>query len=169
MTEIIESFSSELGEGRGIPLGNLTSQIFANIYLNKLDQFVKHKLKIKYYIRYADDFIILADSTQVYKYTSILVKFLKKELKLELHPDKIILRKLKHGIDFLGYIILPHVLLPKTKTKRRIFRKIAIKVSENKSGKISDFSLNQTMQSYLGYFSHANSYKLTIKLKNCIF
>lgn len=60
LAQIIDSFHSEFGEEKGIPLGNLTSQIFANIYMNELDQFIKHTLKITYYLRYADDFLILS-------------------------------------------------------------------------------------------------------------
>jgi len=56
----IDSFHSERGESKGIPLGNLTSQIFANVYMNELDQFIKHELKVKYYLRYADDFLLLS-------------------------------------------------------------------------------------------------------------
>lgn len=169
LTEIINSFNSELGEGRGIPLGNLTSQVFANIYMNKLDQFMKHKLKIKYYVRYADDFVIISQRKD---YLENLIpeidKFLEMDLNLKLHENKVIIRKLKHGIDFLGYGILPHYILPKTKTKRRIFRKMSVKIKENKNGKISDFSLNQTVQSYLGYFSHANSYKIVKQFRSDI-
>lgn len=86
--------------------------------------------------------------------------FLSEELKLELHPNKIILRKLDWRIDFLGYIILPHYRLPRTKTKRRIFGKL--------KNKINSPNFNQSLQSYLGYLSHANSYKLTQALKNHI-
>ncbi len=138
-----------LNPDKGIPLGNVSSQIFANIYLNELDQFVKHKLKIKHYLRYADDFIILESSKdKLLHYINILKSYLDNNLKLELHPKKIILRKLIRGIDFCGYIVLPHFILPRTKTKRRIMRTV--------SGKqISE----ESFQSYLGYFSHAKSYK----------
>jgi len=167
LTEIINSFSSELGNGRGIPLGNLTSQVFANIYMNRLDQFVKHQLKVKYYVRYADDFIILSSNKDILnRYTSILPKFLKEELKLEFHPKKVFIRKLEWGIDFLGYIILPHYILPRTKTRRRMFKKIQIKIQDCQSEKISEYSLSQTIQSYLGYLSHANAYML---MKRAVF
>ncbi len=177
LSEVIESFRSEemdlafqglaLEGCKGIPLGNLTSQIFANIYLNELDQFVKQRLKVKYYIRYADDFLILeSDKRQVYQYIGILERFLKDKIRLEFHPDKIIIRKLSWGIDFLGYVILPHYILPRTKTKRRIFRKLNKKIYDFKKGDISEYSLNQTIQSYLGYLSHSNSYKTTQMLKN---
>jgi len=141
---------------KGIPLGNLTSQIFANIYLNQLDRFIKHNLKIKYYLRYADDFMILDNgASRLLHYNDILKSLLAENLKLELHPAKISFRKFSWGIDFCGYIVLPHYIKPRTKTKRRIFKKTL-------NSKIS----NQAFQSYLGYFSHANSYNLTQGFKN---
>lgn len=146
-------------EAKGIPLGNLTSQIFANIYLNGLDQFIKHRLKIKYYLRYADDFIILSGDKDTLRRNIVLIaEFLENNLKLKLHSQKIVLRKLDWGIDFLGYIILPHYILPRTKTKRRILKKLKAKMD------LPNF--NQSLQSYLGYLNHADSYKLTQQLKN---
>lgn len=155
INNVIDSFSSEKGSGRGIPLGNLTSQIFSNIYLNELDQFVKHRLKMKHYLRYADDFLILNVDTKKHEdYLGVVREFLEENLKLELHPKKISERKLAWGIDFCGYIVLPHYILPRTKTKRRILEKV-------KQG--SDY---QVLQSYLGYMSHSNSFRLSEKLKN---
>ncbi len=153
LSQVIESFPS------GIPLGNLTSQVFANIYMNELDQFVKHNLKIKYYLRYADDFIILGtQGLTLRSYIANVREFLQDKLKLQLHPEKIILRKLTWGIDFLGYIVLPHYILPRTRTKRRIFKRLKEKLeSEN---------FNASLQSYLGYLSHANSYQVEQQLKN---
>ncbi len=145
--------------GPGMPLGNLTSQIFANIYLNELDQFIKHKLKIKYYLRYADDFLLLSpDKNYLYQYIDTLKIYLKNYLKLQLHPEKVFIRKLEWGIDFLGYIVLPHYTLPRTKTRRRMFKKLKEKISTD--------SFNQALQSYLGYLQHANSFELTQSLKN---
>ena len=108
------------------------------------------------YLRYADDFIILNENrTQLYRCIDTLKQILEENLKLEIHPNKIAIRKLAWGIDFCGYIVLPHYILPRAKTKRRILKKIT-------RGKISD----QSIQSYLGYFSHAESYKVTSNLKN---
>lgn len=161
--EVIGSFS------RGIPIGNLTSQLFANIYLNELDRFVKHNLRVKYYIRYCDDFAILShDREYLEKLIVILAKFLNVKLRLQLHKEKIIIRKYKQGIDFLGYVILPHIILPRTRTTRRILKRINEKMGEYQKGRVSEFSLSQTLQSYLGYLSHANSYKLSQRLKNQI-
>jgi len=165
--KVTDSFHSNQGFSKGIPLGNLTSQIFANIYLNELDQFVKTRLKAKYYLRYADDFIILdSDIELLYSLISPIKKFLKESLKLELHPNKVILRKLSWGIDFTGYIVLPHYRLLRTKTKRRIFKKLKSKIESFKSQKTSLQSLNQSLQSYFGCLSHADTYQLTQNLKN---
>lgn len=155
LKEVIDSFPL------GIPLGNLTSQVFANIYLNELDQFIKHQLKVKYYLRYADDFIIISSKRMdLDKYLKIITSFLNDRLKLFLHPKKIILRKLDWGIDFLGYIVLHHYRLPRTKTKQRVFKKLRNKIGTD--------NFEQSLQSYLGYLSHANSYKLQQELKNQI-
>lgn len=150
---IIGSFYSEPDRNKGIPIGNLTSQIFANIYLDQLDKFVKQNLKIKHYIRYADDFVIVSKNRE-YLYSLIpkIDEFLKSKLKLLIHEDKIIIRKYSQGIDFLGYIVIPRYILPRTKTKRRIFKKL----KEKKFSK----NFNQSLQSYLGYLSHANSFRL---------
>ncbi len=168
LQEVIGSFSSASQgtpcKAKGIPLGNLTSQVFANIYMNELDQFLKHKLGIKYYLRYADDFLILSgDNKSLQRLIVPIERFLEIRLKLELHPNKIIFRKLDWGIDFLGYIILPHYILPRTKTKNRIIRKLKIIYSSCSN---DSYHLNQSLQSYLGYLSHANSYRVIQQLKN---
>jgi len=167
---LIESFHSEdlaSQDRKGIPLGNLTSQIFANIYMNQHDQFIKHKLKIKYYIRYADDFVILStDKEYLSQCIDTSQQFLFDNLKLELHPQKIIISKFTWGINFLGYIVLPHYILPRTQTIRRMFRKIENKLEDYKSNEISEFSLNQTIQSYRGYLSHSNSYKFSQEVRD---
>lgn len=159
LKQVIDSFHSEYGKGKGIPLGNLTSQVFANIYLNELDQFIKHKLKVKHYLRYADDFIILDQKLNpLYQQLELIRHYLKINLNLELHPGKISLRKLSWGIDFCGSIVLPHYKLTRTKTKRRIVKRIS---RENIT--------NESLQSYLGYVSHANSWELSQNLKNIFY
>ncbi len=156
---VINSFHSDQRVGKGIPLGNLTSQIFANIYMNELDQFMKHEMKTKYYLRYADDFVILSQNKKfLYPCIDTSQQFLQSRLKLELHPKKILVRKLDWGIDFLGYIVLPHYILPRTKTKRRMFKKLEEKIGAD--------NFNQSLQSYLGYLKHANSYRIEKELKN---
>jgi len=170
LQEIIESFASQystLFERKGLPIGNLTSQLFANIYLNEFDQFLKHKLKVKEYLRYTDDFIIVAqDKLYLENITAPIRSFLVKKLALQLHPKKITIRKFHQGIDFLGYVLLPHYRLLRNKTKRRIFRKLKMRVREYKNRVLSKQTLNQSVQSYLGVLSRANTYKLGQELKN---
>ncbi len=156
---ILDSFSKE--QGRGLPLGNVTSQLFANIYLNELDQYLKHQLKTKYYLRYCDDFIILGDDEEdLSRLVGKISDFLREKLKLSLHDDKIILRKHRQGIDFLGYIVLPHYRVIRTKTRKRIINKIIAKREESDSDLISQESFRHSLNSYLGVFSHGSGYEL---------
>lgn len=168
LKNVIGSFFSMKAD-IGLPLGNLTSQLLVNTYMNEFDQFVKHKLKIKHYIRYCDDFVILGENKEyLEKLIPKINYFLNEKLKLALHLDKISIRKHHQGIDFLGYISFPHHRILRTKTKRRMFHKIEQKIKELKQGEISEESFYQTIQSYLGILKHCNSYKLQQKLKNQI-
>jgi len=150
---IIDSF--ETSTGKGLPLGNVTSQIFSNIYLDELDQFVKHELKAKNYIRYCDDFVIVSGSREYLECCVIKLKeFCKRELILDIHPNKIIFRKTHQGVDFLGYVMLPHRRILRTKTKNRMLRKLNnLKTSFDK-GLIAKEYLEQVIQSYIGLLSH---------------
>ena len=155
LTRIIESFHTI--SGKGLPLGNLTSQLLVNIYMNEFDQFVKHKLREKYYIRYADDFVILGNNYQ--RLTHLrhgLNVFLEKNLKLSLHPDKVYIQTFASGMDFLGWVhFLDHRVL-RTTTKRRMLRNLR----EN--------FFRETILSYLGLLKYGNTYKVKIKMKCCI-
>lgn len=154
------------GNNKGIPLGNVTSQLFANIYLNELDQFIKHELKAKYYIRYCDDFVILGENKEdLTKLIPLISNFLKDKLNLSLHSDKIIIRKHHQGIDFLGYVVLPHYRVLRTKTKTMIFKKIEKKQQNLQKHLISEESFNQSLQSYFGILKHCKGYKIKIILK----
>lgn len=119
--------------------------------MNAFDQFIKHKLKIKHYLRYTDDFIILSQDENYLKCVLPDIKiFLKDKLKLELHPNKVFIRKLSQGIDFLGYVVLPYHRVLRTKTKRRIFKKVNAK----------------NLQSYLGILKYCDGHKLSVEILN---
>lgn len=121
---------------------------------------MKHKLKIKFYVRYCDDFVILSDNKEYLKELVLTINdFLKEKLKLSLHSDKIKIRKYHQGIDFLGYVSFPHYRILRTKNKRRMFRKIDQRIRELKEGKILEESFNQMIQSYLGILKYCSSYK----------
>lgn len=170
LEEIIGSFFSDrstLFERKGLPIGNLTSQLFANVYLNVFDQFVKNKLKVKNYLRYTDDFVIVADNRQYLENLIAPIRaFLVNRLKLTLHPKKISIRTFHQGIDFLGYVIMPHYRLLRTKTRQRIYRKLGQRVSEYRGGTITRETLEQSLQSYLGVLSHADAFQLSQDLRN---
>jgi RNA-directed DNA polymerase len=152
---IIESFA--FGEGKGMPLGNLTSQLLANVYMDTIDKYVKHKLKVKHYLRYADDFVILStDPDYLLGCFVELNVFLKEKLKLQIHPNKVSLRKLSQGIDFVGYVALPHYNLPRRKTIRRMLK--ALKMGEREE-------VEKALPSYMGHLGHADTYKLTKMVK----
>lgn len=149
LDEVVESFSST-APGKGLPLGNLTSQLFVNIYMNEFDQFVKHKMKAKYYIRYADDFVFLSRKRGWLEAQIPQIKnFLQERLKLQLHPDKLYIKTLASGIDFLGWVHFPDHRVLRTSTKKRMLRRI-----EETNGK------EETVRSYLGLLSHGNAGKL---------
>jgi RNA-directed DNA polymerase len=150
-----------------LPLGNLTSQLFANIYLNELDQFAKGKLKIKYYARYTDDFIIVSGDKEYLSDLLLSIKyFLENNLKLELHPDKVSIRKFSQGIDFLGYVARPYQNLVRTKTRRRIFKRTKKEAENLAVGIIEEDYYECLLKSYLGVLSHADAYELGEELKN---
>ncbi len=155
LANIIHSFRTNPDQAVGLPIGNLTSQLFGNVFMNQLDQWVKHYLKAKHYIRYADDFVILSrDKEWLANIISIIRRFLETELKLTLHPDKIILKTAATGVDFLGWIHFPdHRVLRRT-TKRRMMRRIQWPTT------------NETLQSYLGLIKHGNTHKLQQELRN---
>ncbi len=161
--EIIKSFNP--GIKKGVPLGNLTSQIFANIYLNELDRFVKHNLKIRYYGRYMDDFIIIGQNKEWLEEKAREIDyFLEKQLNLQLHPDKVIIKKSMQGIDFLGYVQSPYWRILRIKTKKRMFRNLSLKYNFLKQGLISKKSFNYSVQSYLGVLKHCYFHNLLISL-----
>lgn len=157
--QILTSFSKK--PSVGLPLGNVTSQLFANIYLNELDQFIKHNLKEKYYLRYCDDFIILGENeNELSMLAEKINSFLLENLKLSLHNDKIIIRKYRQGIDFLGYVVLPYHRIIRTKTKKRVINKIIGRREEFDDNLISQESFKHSLNSYLGVLSHCNGHEL---------
>lgn len=170
LREVIESFAASrpnlFGE-RGLPIGNLTSQIFTNIYMNEFDQFVKHTLRVKYYLRYTDDFVIVSgDKTYLERLLRRMREFLSENLHLELHPQKIFLRKHGQGIDFLGYVILPHHIALRTRTERRMFRQLQERASSYRNGSIGEATLFGSLRSYMGVLSHADAYHLNQDVRN---
>lgn len=143
-----------------MPLGNLTSQFFANVYLNELDYFVKHKLRAKYYIRYVDDFVILHESKkQLEKWKKEIDSFLKEELKIELHPQKSKVIFLSLGVDFVGFRNFYHFKL----LRKRNIRKMWSRINSYKNGKISKDEILEIFQGWNAYAKWANGFNVRKK------
>ncbi len=152
LREIVQSFHAGLS-GVGLPLGNLTSQLFANVYMDGFDQFVKHRLHVKHYIRYADDFVFLSkDRGYLESLLPLVEEFLGRELGLLLHPKKVEIRTVASGLDFLGWVHFPDHRVLRTSTRRRMLR--SIKVDPRP----------EVLASYRGLLKHGNAYKLNAHL-----
>lgn len=149
---IIDSFPISrvpLEMGKGLPLGNLTSQLLVNIYMNEFDQFVKHKLKAKYYVRYADDFVFLShERERLARILPRVEEFLQTQLHLKLHPDKVSIRTFASGVDFLGWVHFPDHRVLRTTTRRRMLARIDGEAGE------------AVVASYRGLLKHGNAYGL---------
>ncbi|MFH1365303.1 MAG: RNA-directed DNA polymerase [archaeon] len=153
-------------KGKGMPLGNLTSQFFANVYLNELDYFIKHKLRAKYYLRYVDDFIILHESEfQLGVWKKEIDIFLRDKLKIELHPQKSKIISLSCGIDFVGFRNFYYYNLLR---KRNIKKMLSI-VKKFKKEEISKEKVLEIFQGWNAYAKWANSYNLRKEIANKIY
>lgn len=154
LEEIIDSFHAENGTNVGLPLGNVTSQLLINVYMNEFDQFLKRKLKVRYCVRYSDDFVILSENRE---YLANLIpgiaEFLKTNLALSLNEKKVFIQPLFRGVDFLGWVHFPYHRVLRTSTKRRMFKRL----KQNSS--------KETLSSYLGLLKHGNTYKLIKRIK----
>lgn len=147
--EMLSSYHSPAGFQKGIPLGNITSQIFANIYLNELDHYVKENLRQRFYVRYNDDFVIVFENNKnIVEVRDTIISFVKEKLFLEIPKEKTSIRKISWGVDFLGFVILPKAILLRDKTKNKIYSNINRK----------------NVHSYLAILKYCNSFNLKTKL-----
>lgn len=127
--------------------------------MNEFDQFVKHRLKAKHYLRYADDFVVLSNEREYLENISLAMQeFLGQKLKLFMHPNKIFVQTTASGVDFLGWVHFSDHRVLRTTTKKRMFENI-----RTKKGKF------ETIQSYIGLVSHGNGWKLRQKIENRLF
>ena len=149
---------------KGMPIGNLTSQMFANVYLNELDQYCKRELQIRHYIRYMDDIIIVSDSKELlHQYKDLITVYLDEKLRLNLN-NKTCIRPTTLGIDFLGYKVwATHVKLRKS-SARKMKRRIKHIQKQYANGDIGFDKANATMQSYFGIMKHCDSLRLKRKI-----
>lgn len=148
----------------GIPIGNYTSQIYANIYLNELDKYIKEELEVKYVVRYMDDFVLLLNNKIIAK--KVLEKisiFLKERLKLELNA-KTAYFKAKQGVNFCGFRIWKTHRLLREQSKKKMRRKLKNFEKLYKEGRIELRYITACINSWKGHAKHCNSYNLVNKL-----
>ena len=149
LSKVVRSFHAKDRPDIGLPLGNLTSQLLVNIYMNDFDHFLKREMKVTHCVRYADDFVILHESREyLEKLLPKISSFLETRLKLSLHPDKVFIKTWASGVDFLGWVHFPHHRVPRTSTKRRMFRNLKQSQSD------------ATLASYMGLLSHGDTHEL---------
>ncbi len=165
--KILNNHTSKI-PGKGMPIGNLTSQFFANLYLNELDYFVKHRLKAKYYMRYVDDFVILHRRKEVLAEWKDEINEFLKTIKLELHNDKSKIYTLYSGANLVGFRIFYHYRLPK-KSNIQLFTKRTKKFCEMYQNKEMQFEdISKRVDGWLAYVEWSNSYKLCRKIRRKI-
>jgi RNA-directed DNA polymerase len=163
---VVSSFHTEGAPGKGLPIGNLTSQIFTNIYLDTFDRFMADRIGGSRYARFADDFVVMSHRPlTLMSLREEAEDFLAERLKLALHPHKVTLAPLHRGLDFLGYVLLPHYRRVRSTTVRRMFRKLSLKLGEHYAGHVSVDHVQRSLSSYLGVLSHADTYGLSSTLR----
>lgn len=157
--QILDYNSNSSVKGRGMPLGNYTSQFFANVYLNNFDYFVKHGLRAKYYLRYVDDFVILNNNREkLERYKRYIGEYLN-TLGLRLHPDKSSIIPLHQGITLLGFRVFYYYRLLKKNSIRQIEKNIEIWKQEYGEGLESD-NIGARLHGWLAHAEHGNTYNL---------
>lgn len=155
-----DSLLEPLQRRRGLPIGNLTSQFFANIYLNGFDHFVKEKLKVNQYIRYVDDFALFSDNSQFLADARIAVEEYLATLRLKIHPIKSQLFETKIGANFLGFRILPDRIRVRKENLRRARRRLRRMQVEYDQGKIGDEKVSQSIQSWVAHLQQGDTWQL---------
>jgi RNA-directed DNA polymerase len=153
--------------GKGMPLGNLTSQFFANIYLAELDNFVKHELKSKYYLRYVDDFVILHWSKkQLEEWKMRINNFLAGQLKLCLHPDKTKIIPLRQGVPLVGFRCFRHYRLLKKSNLRKMQQRMEKFRVGLAKGEVAREHILLSVAGWDGYAQMGNTYRLRQNVGN---
>ena len=149
---------------KGLEIGNYTSQMFANIYLNEVDQYIKHKLKVKYYCRYLDDSIVIVRTKKEAKeILEKIRKYLKENLELELNKKTQIFKN-KQGVNFCGYKINEYRMKLRDKGKRKLKKKVKKLKEEIQKGNITSKEARKYLAGHLGYIKYANNYNLLNKI-----
>ena len=151
---------SPIDRRRGLPIGNLTSQFFANWYLNPFDHFVKNTLRVKNYVRYVDDFALFSDSREFLQDARQAIEENLATLRLKIHPVKSQLFETRHGANFLGFRVLPDRIRVRTENLRRARRRLRRLHAEYAIGTLSLKELTQSLQGWEAHLKHGDTWQL---------
>lgn len=152
---------------QGLPIGNLTSQFFANLYLNDFDHFVKEKLQAKKYLRYVDDFALFSNDLQFLTQARVAIEKYLERLRLRIHPIKSQLFETSYGANFVGFRILPERIRVRNDNLRRARRRLKQMQKQFDLGKVDLSKLRQRLQSWEAHLKHGNTYQLRRSIFNC--
>ena len=165
-----DNLFTDINQKKGIPIGNLTSQIFANVYLNDLDHYVKEQLKYKFYIRYCDDFVLFGNFKKDLFTAKIKIQKYLDKYRLQLHENKSRVYNINDGVDFLGFRIFKNYSKVRKNIVHRFRKKLKKLQTKYKKDKIEIREISQVVKSFIGHAKHANSYRLREEiLSNAIF
>ena len=145
---------------KGLPIGNLTSQFFANVYLNSFDHFVKEELKISKYVRYVDDFALFSDERQLLADARLAIEEYLSQLRLKIHPVKSQLFETKIGAIFLGFRIFPDRIRVRNSNLHQARRRLKRLQTDYIQGRIELEKVNQSIQSWFAHLAHGDTWQL---------
>jgi retron-type reverse transcriptase len=145
---------------KGLPIGNLTSQFFANIYLNGFDHFIKEQLKISKYVRYVDDFALFSDERELLADARIAIEEYLAQLRLKIHPVKSQLFETKIGVSFLGFRIFPDIIRVRNSNLHQARRRLKRLQTNYIQGRIELEKVNQSIQSWFAHLEHGDTWQL---------
>ncbi|MBP0004120.1 MAG: RNA-directed DNA polymerase [Cyanobacteria bacterium SBC] len=151
---------------KGLPIGNLTSQFFANIYLNPFDHFVKEVLKVKKYLRYVDDFALFSDDRSFLKDCRQEIEDYLTTLRLKIHPIKSQLFQTRHGASFVGFRVLPDRIRVRNYNLQQGRRRLHQLQADYASGKLSERDVSQSLQSWIAHLEHGDTWRLRRQIFN---
>lgn len=169
VAEIVRSFSHDHEHTRGLPLGNLTSQLFANAYLDGLDHVVKERLRMRWYLRFCDDFLIVRRDRAMLDRVLVTIRaYLHDERGLDLHPQKVTMRTISSGIDVVGTVLRPYYRVLRTTTRRRMCHRVLDCIVAYQNGSIGDERLRATTQAAFGCLSHGATMRTRGQLRDTV-
>lgn len=161
LMDVIAKIFANAGDNKGLPIGNLTSQFFANVYLNGFDHYVKRELKAKNYLRYMDDFVLFSnDKNELKTNLNKIRDYLHTMLKLELKEEVVLINNSLHGLSYLGTRIYPKTIRIRQQNKKRIFKRLQYRYHLYKRGKITQNEYMQTANSVFAHINNYNGYQL---------